>query len=655
MQFIWAGERETKNRELHFTLELKGAADAILLAAADFYRVFLDGKFVSYGPNRTAAGYARPRRIPLNGAKKIEVVVSSYHVSCYCCDRQLPYFGAQVLNEGRVVAGSEDFSCFHSDERREDVPRYTFQRGFVEVYDMRAVKITPLVPYRVEAPVLLKEAPDLSDYTLERFAPKGEAGPVFDEVITPMWEQHPALHTPEGYFSVPKDFLGEVREGYAVFDYALPCSEAGFLKLSVRARSEVRIFAVFDEFLPNGKWVFGRSSCYDLISWALPAGERDVTAAEPYVMKYLRLFVKGDADICPEFICQRRKGAFLTRPKTQDEKCRAVLAATEKTFRHNAVDIFTDCPGRERAGWLCDSYFTGKAEYYFTGKNEVEHDFLENYILAETEELEAGMLPECFPAQFNDHGFIPNWAMWFVIELFEYVQRTGDGELAEKAKKKVMALLDWFRGFENEFGLLEDLRGWVFLEWSVANDAEYVKGVNFPSNMLYALMLERAAGLYGDSALQEKAERIRKEVQRLSFDGEFYCDNAVRKGNALVRCAGHKSETCQYYALFCGQPAPNSFKKKMAEAFGPFRPEGSYPEVGRSNAFIGNFLRFFWLCEEGEYARVLSEAVDYFYAMASKTGTLWENDAPSASCDHGFASAAAVLINECLNGLSQQK
>ena len=434
MQFIWAGEREAKNRELHFTLELKGAADAIFLAAADFYRVFLDGKFVSYGPNRTAAGFARPRRIPLNGARKIEVVVSSYHVSCYCCDRQLPYFGAQVLNEGRVVAESEDFSCFYSDERREDVPRYTFQRGFVEVYDMRAVKIKPLVPYRVEAPMLLQEAPDRSDYALERFALRGEAGPVFDEVVTPMWEQHPALHTPEGYFSVSKDFLEEVREGYAVFDYALPCSEAGFLKLSVRARSEVRIFAVFDEFLPNGKWVFGRSSCYDLISWALPAGEREVTAAEPYVMKYLRLFVKGDADVRPEFICQRRQGAFLTRPKTQDEKCRAVLAAAEKTFRHNAVDIFTDCPGRERAGWLCDSYFTGKAEYYFTGKNEVEHDFLENYILAETEELEAGMLPECFPAQFNDHGFIPNWAMWFVIELFEYVQRTGDSELAEKAK-----------------------------------------------------------------------------------------------------------------------------------------------------------------------------------------------------------------------------
>ena len=28
-----------------------------------------------------------------------------------------------------------------------------------------------------------------------------------------------------------------------------------------------------------------------------------------------------------------------------------------------------DCPSRERAGWLCDSYFTAKTEYVLTGTN----------------------------------------------------------------------------------------------------------------------------------------------------------------------------------------------------------------------------------------------------------------------------------------------
>ena len=36
----------------------------------------------------------------------------------------------------------------------------------------------------------------------------------------------------------------------------------------------------------------------------------------------------------------------------------------------------------------------------------------------------------------------------------------------------------------------------------------------------------------------------------------------------------------------------------------------------------------------------------YFHYMARKTGTLWENVTDHASCNHGFASYAAVLILE---------
>ena len=37
--------------------------------------------------------------------------------------------------------------------------------------------------------------------------------------------------------------------------------------------------------------------------------------------------------------------------------------------------------------------------------------------------------------------------------------------------------------------------------------------------------------------------------------------------------------------------------------------------------------------------------------MASITGTLWEHDKPEASCNHGFASHAAVVLRRDLLGL----
>ncbi|MDD7726139.1 MAG: hypothetical protein PUJ24_10885, partial [Bacteroidales bacterium] len=52
----------------------------------------------------------------------------------------------------------------------------------------------------------------------------------------------------------------------------------------------------------------------------------------------------------------------------------------------------------------------------------------------------------------------------------------------------------------------------------------------------------------------------------------------------------------------------------------------------------------------GEYERVIDEALEYFSRMADKTGTLWEKDNDSASCNHGFASSAAVLLLRCTAG-----
>ena len=45
-------------------------------------------------------------------------------------------------------------------------------------------------------------------------------------------------------------------------------------------------------------------------------------------------------------------------------------------------------------------------------------------------------------------------------------------------------------------------------------------------------------------------------------------------------------------------------------------------------------------------ARVRREVRGYYLGMAEKTGTLWEFDSPTASCNHGFASYIALLLVE---------
>ena len=40
------------------------------------------------------------------------------------------------------------------------------------------------------------------------------------------------------------------------------------------------------------------------------------------------------------------------------------------------------------------------------------------------------------------------------------------------------------------------------------------------------------------------------------------------------------------------------------------------------------------------------EVRGYYLGMAEKTGTLWEFDSPTASCNHGFASYIALLLED---------
>lgn len=648
MEFVWAGEREKKNTQLIFSLDIKEDCTKLTVCAVDGFQVFLDGEFCCYGPERTAAGYVRPKNIPLLGARKIEVKVTAYNIPIYGCDLQKPFFGAEIYKGDEIVYTTKDFSCERRRERIVNTPRYSIQRGFVEGHDFERNGSESLVTYPVAAPILLPPVRERCRYHRVAFLRSGEKDFTgFEEENTPWWEKNLPKGEMETYALSPR--APAQASGYKAVDFKLPTERTGFLKLEIEAKEKTDIFAVFDEILPNGKWLYRRSGCNDFVALKNVTGKLTWISCEPYAFQYLKLLYGGDAKITPSLIAYENDEADFVRI-SGDEKAVAVFEAAKNSFRQNAVDIFMDCPGRERAGWLCDSYFTAKSELLFTGKNEIEKAFLENFLIAETPDIPEKMLPKCFPSEHRTGVYIPNWAMWYVLELEDYLARTGDRALIEKAKDKIYGLVEFFKKYFNEYGLLEDLESWVFLEWSICNSDAYIAGVNFPSNMLYARMLEAVAALYGDGQLKKQAAEMKKTIVRLSYDGNFFADNAVRVDGNLVRCDDHVSETCQYYALFMGLETDARFKKRMIEEFGPLRAENVYPEIGRSNMFIGNYLRFFWLCDEKEYARVMKEMLEYFYAMAEKTGTLWEHDRAKSSCNHGFASVAAVLMLRCLVG-----
>jgi alpha-L-rhamnosidase len=285
----------------------------------------------------------------------------------------------------------------------------------------------------------------------------------------------------------------------------------------------------------------------------------------------------------------------------------------------------------------------------------VAHNFYENFALPDSfAYLPEGMLPMCYPADHNDGVFIPNWAMWFIIQINDYAQRGGDPALVARLEPRIEKLLNYFSNFENEDGLLEKLDSWIFVEWSKAN--KFVQDVNYPTNMLYATALQKAADLYKNKNWDEKAKQIKQTILQQSFNGTFFVDNAVRKEDGKLQVTGNTTEVCQYYAFFFNIATPETHPdlwKKLTTEFGPNRDDKiTYPDVFQANAFIGNYLRMDILSRYGLQSQLLSEIQDYFYNMARQTGTLWENMQAHASCNHGFASYLGHVLYRDVLGIS---
>lgn len=626
---VWAEGRETeKNLTLSFLSEVRGGlfgrkVDVRIAASCD-YRLFLNGEFVAHGPCVAAHGYYRMDEYTLRlkpGLNHIAFEVAGYNEPSYYLLDQPSFLQAEVVARkatGKVLSATgRDIRAFEPGQRRQDIHRFSFQRPFAEEYTLDS----DCFAWRYGVTEGIPEV-DLAIQPDKNIIRRG--------VAYPDYRMHDAEPRTDKVF-------------------AFETNSSGFLIADVEVLEPSKLVLKFDELLgDDGHVSTKRLKCESYVTFKLQPGSYTLETFEPYTMQYVETEIEGSAsvkairmrDYCNSDV---HKGTF----RSSDAGLNRLFETARETLRQSSLDIFMDTPSRERAGWLCDSYFSSRVAFDLSGNTRLEHNFLENYLLPEKfGDIDEGMLPMCYPSDHWNHNYIPNWAMWFVIELEEYLARSGDRELIDRARRRVYDLIDYFKPYKNEFGLLEHLSKWVFIEWSAA--ARYVQDVSFPSNMLYSGMLDAAARLYGDDALAEEAEALRETIRKMSFDGEYFCDNAVRKDGALERTGNH-TEACQYYAFFFDVATPGLHPElftRLVNEFGPSRtPENDpYPDVPFANAFIGNYLRLEILSREGYTRDVLENINGFFAKMADITGTLWENMSTSASCNHGFASHIAHVM-----------
>ena len=655
------------NTHLIFRAEGDFSGARLRIAAADFYKVYIDGVFLGYGPARTAKGYARVDEYALNSCREIRIEVAGYGCSSLATVRQQSFCCAEVARGGDVLSSTGfDFVCLRNTARRQKVERFSLQRHFGEIYDTDAIPVA-VTAAPVAAPEFLPRSVPYADFSLHSLD-SFIGGSFLQGEMTRKNAYTKGILAETNWGIFPEDTIADKPFRFAdsqcyrqEWGCRLPAQlnagqwilldagaiEVGFPILEAAAEEDCQIILALTESCPDDRFSFvPNMNCQPVLQFNLKAGQRmKQEAFEPYSFRKAAILIKSGRVTVTGFGWRNciRDMSRAKRKQFDDPVLQGVYDAALRTFSHNAVDIFTDCPSRERAGWLCDSFFTARAEYFFFGNTTVEDAFLENFVLYRNEgEFPAGVLPMVYPSDPHENNkFIPQWDMWYVLEVCEYLTKRNPAADKERFRASVTGILAFLSGYENEWGLLEKLPSWNFVEWSTAN--QWTQDVNYPTNFLYAGVLEAAGTVFG-LPLREKADRIRSEVIRRAFDGHVFVDHAARVGDTLVNF-DHVSEAGQYYAALFGgfnlkEPKFTALKEAILEGFS----QPPRPDFCPVNAFIGLYLRMAVLEKWGDRELLRENIKAFFGGMSRRTGTLWEYKEAHKSMDHGFAAYVATLM-----------
>ncbi len=693
------------------------------VTARSFYRLYVNGVMVMHGPARTAEGYLRVDAFDAAayfhaGANAVAFEL----ISCaegfqkrsndITCEPGV--LRAELEADGSIVlATDESWRGIHLKQRHARSERISHCRQNTEIYDLDErytlwrtcpagaiqwdrVSEVPWNAVLLERGMLLPELKKIASARLVEFGSAyiDETIPVaptfFEAGMTEYFDtlperpRHDYLRTVETPLKGRADYIdgGICAEGtdsdsslYLHFDFGqlhlgfigftVTCDRAGVLDIV-----HLETYVLYDRKSEN---TAGANPCTRL---HLKPGTYTFLTMEPALTRYLKFYFRPSekaAEAPPVRVTltdihlrtysypDLGQGAF----QCSDDDVNRLYEAARRTLLLNTLDIFMDCPERERGGWLCDSLWTARAARIMLGDQKVERAFLENFLLFPAEKIWHAFFPETYPAHRPDYDTCPGittWSFWLMAELCEYAERSGDTAFLEKYRKRVTAFVEGSQELIGASGLLENLP-FVFIDWSLSNNPEYHQPISTAANALYAYMLIRLGEAYHVEAWAEQGRQMQTVMKNVLVSLDPFAimpdpgiADSMTYENGQLHKRGFYSESCQYTAMWAGLYAPDeipAITEEIVHRMGPDPTCAPRPYIGRAGLFIGLCIRLDMLARLGEYEKLFSDIkAIYGPQLREGPGTLWENEIidTSSRC-HGFTAHTGVHLTRDILGL----
>lgn len=710
---VWGtGLQHTYNQFLGFYRKLEISPEQTVkfaIGARSYYRLFINGEMIANGPARTAKHYCRIDEISkkLSGTVHIAVEVTAISkLNNYCndCTLEPGLLVMEITDEqGNVLAATGDAFWNYTEltSRRELVETMSHSRGIVEWYDLDE-KSFDWRCGNIEEAKIPAELDEKVTF-LERRAPYPTYQPLSMGALLEVADMIPTEEGGAGfvlklarsvneswYEMLPKEncFLEQLRkaneatftgtykqsvdiekgktiytivpgENAASFLWEREQSEIGFIDFEVTVEKS----CVIDIINSDHRHFTGvlKSNSY-ATRYCLKPGTYHLTTLEPKLTRYIKMIFRTTGIITvskPQLLDDSYPENYKGYFECSDGELNMIYQAARRTLRLSTLDIFMDCPQRERGGWLCDSQFSAHATYQMFGDLGVEKDFIENFMLTDPDTMWKSFFPEVYPGsktEPSDPG-LQNWSFWLLTELYEYYKRSGDVAFVKQCEERVSRFVEGLLSLRGESGLLENLYN-QFLDWSLSNRSFSLYPISIPNNCLAVNLLEKMAELYGKEEWKIAADEMRCIIEQMDTSIGLFSgggDAAVYKDGKLDRtdCPTESGAALEIWSGFHEDDA--NYMQKFYYTMGTCPTYCADPNVGKSNLFIGLMIRFDVLARMGKIDQLVKEWKDlYLPEIKLGSGTLFENYNGFSGC-HGFNGATGALMTNKVLGLGQPR
>ena len=686
--------------------------DAVFaLTGRNMYRLYVNHELVMHGPARTAHGYCRVDEVDVSlylqeglNSIGVEIMVYGDVYGGYSNDSTLEpgMFIGELTVDGQVVCatGADEWQVCRLKARAPHAQRISHSREAAEVYFLddeyhswtmgRADFVPATRMDESDAPTYLTHEalqPTLREYPVNQLVEYGSCFIQQDQPLTALfYEKHSPYYaslserpledcrrTEECTFngvSVKRqgDHLHINGEGdtFVLFDGGE--SHVGFIAMEFSCDHDGVVDIVHSELLnPDGSIPY----YHDVVTRLhVSAGDdHSFVTMEPCLARYIKLYFRGTGDVklySLSMLDYAYPDEMRSGFQCSDDNINRLYNAAKKTLILNTMDIFMDCPERERGGWLCDSLWTARAAQMMLSDTRVEKEFIENFLLTPADGMFHSFFPEAYPGQKPDYKAmtgITTWTFWLMAEFVEYVERTGDFAFRDEHADRIAAFVKGSRDFIGTSGLLENLP-WLFIDWSMSNWGEYQQPISTAANALYAYVMVRLGRLYHNSDWISMGAHIRRilwetirESSELGFETlTTFPDSFEMGSDGKLHGRGKVSESGMATALWAGLFPPGNAPRMDDTVIGRMGPAPTYapdPMVGKSQLFIGLCIRLDLLARMGAYDKMYEDMLTiYEPQLREGPGTLWENQIidTSSRC-HGFTAHAGVHLMRDVLGI----